>query len=99
MKMVNRSLVAGNHELLAPDVEVSLLSISPNELRVAPEAKLKQLQKLVGMGDNWGVLRIDDEHQSGLRTSDLDLRLYSGRGKTCKGKHVLPLPEIGRAHV
>lgn len=87
MKMVNRSLVAGNHELLAPDVEVSLLSISPNELRVAPEAKLKQLQKLVGMGDNWGVLRIDDEHQSGLRTSDLDLRLYSGRGKTCKGKH------------
>ncbi len=54
MKMVNRSLVAGNHELLAPDVEVSLLSISPNELRLAPEAKLKQLQEACWNGGQLG---------------------------------------------
>lgn len=66
------------------DAEENLLGISPKELRLASEEKLRHLQKLAGLGSEWGVIHIEEALQTGLWVSGLDLRRYPGRSEESK---------------
>lgn len=74
--------------------------ILPKDIRTASEEKLKQLQKLAGLGSEWGLIHIDDSHQTALPSSDLDLRRYSSLGKDAtKQPTSIVIREIMRAAI